>query len=99
MNHHEQGWEVTGLKCCVPHEGEADLEGRRVVLVVDDNREEEGSDEVGQRDNDWGQIFIDEIHNEILLQTSSTKINNLMKKTSSLTHLGHNAPGHVSYFA
>lgn len=35
----------------VPHESEADLEGGRVVLIIDDNGEEEGGDEVGQGDN------------------------------------------------
>lgn len=45
---------VNGWKCAVPHESEADLEGWRVVLKIDDDREEEGGDEVGHRDNNWG---------------------------------------------
>lgn len=39
-------------KSIVPHESEADLKGRRVVLIIDDNGEEEGSYEVGQGDYD-----------------------------------------------
>lgn len=62
------------LKLCIPHEGEADLEGRRVVLEVDDKGEEEGCDEVGHGDHKWGQILNDEIHNEIHLRTSKRYI-------------------------
>lgn len=38
----------------VPHESEADLEGRWVVLIIDDDGEEEGGDEVGHGDNNGG---------------------------------------------
>lgn len=37
-----------------PDESEADLEGWRVVLKIDDNGEEEGGDEVGHGDDNWG---------------------------------------------
>lgn len=53
-----------------PHEREADLEGWRVVLVADDDGEEEGRDEVGQGDDDGGEVLVDEVHDEVLLQTS-----------------------------
>lgn len=39
------------LKSTVPHESEADLEDWRVVLKIDDDREEEGGDEVGHGNN------------------------------------------------
>lgn len=38
-------------KFVVPHESEADLEGRRVVLIIDDYGEEKRGDEVGQGDD------------------------------------------------
>lgn len=38
-------------KSTVPHESEADLEGWRVVLKIDDDGEEEGGDEVGHGDD------------------------------------------------
>lgn len=38
-------------KSTVPHESEADLEGRRVVLKIDDEGEEERGEEVGQGDD------------------------------------------------
>lgn len=51
-----------------PHESEADLKGRWVILKVDDHRKEEGGDEVGHGDNNWRQVLIDEIQHEVLLQ-------------------------------
>lgn len=58
----------------VPHESEADLESRRVVLKINDDREDEGGDEVGQGDNNGGQVLVDEIHNEIHLHQSGKSV-------------------------
>lgn len=41
-------------KFTAPDESEADLEGWRVVLKVDDNGEEEGGEEVGHGDDNRG---------------------------------------------
>lgn len=65
---------VNKWKSIIPHESEADLEGRRVVLIIDDNGEEERSNEVGQGDNDWGQILDDQIPKGIALQNSKSNI-------------------------
>ena len=45
---------VSEWKFIVPHESEADLKGGRIVLIIDDDGEEEGGDEVGHGNNNWG---------------------------------------------
>lgn len=60
-----------GRSSSVPHESEADLEGWRVVLKIDDDGEEERGDKVGQGDDNGGKVLMDEIHNKILLQTKT----------------------------
>lgn len=59
-----QGWSPS----TAPHEGEADLKGWWVILKVDDHREEKRGDKVGQGDNDWREVLVDEVHHEVLLQ-------------------------------
>ena len=57
----------------LPHQGEADLKGGGVVLEVDDEGEEQRGDEVGQGDDDGGQVLIDEVHHEVLLWDRQTE--------------------------
>jgi len=52
----------------VPHQRESDFKGGGIVFEVDDEGEQQGCDEVGQGDDDGGQILVDEVHEEILLQ-------------------------------
>lgn len=42
---------VSERKFVVPYEREADLKGGRVVLIIDDDGEEEGGNEVGHGNN------------------------------------------------
>lgn len=74
-----QGWSPS----TPPHEGEADLKGWWVILKVDDHREEKRGDKVGQGDNDWREVLVDEVHHEVLLQEKKNQIS-----SSSLTPPG-----------
>ncbi len=56
----------------LPHEREADLKGRRVVLEGDDEAEDQRRDEVGQRDDDGGQILHDQLQEEATLLILNT---------------------------
>lgn len=53
----------------VPDEGEADLEGWRVILEIDDDGEQQGGEKVGQGDDDGWEVFVDEIHDKVHLET------------------------------
>lgn len=56
----------------LPHQREADLKGGRIVLEGDDEVEDERRDEVGQRDDDGGQILHHQLQQEgtlLLLNT------------------------------
>ena len=57
----------------VPHQGEADLKGRGVVLEVDDDGEEQRGDEVSQGDDDRGQVLVDEVPHEVHLQDKTSQ--------------------------
>lgn len=56
------------MSSAAPHESEADLKGRWVILKVDDHREEERGDKVGHGNNNRREILVDQIHHEVLLQ-------------------------------
>lgn len=57
----------------LPHQCEADLKGGRIVLEGDDEVEDERRDEVGQRDDDGGQILHHQLQQEGTLSILNTQ--------------------------